>query len=119
MPTERVFEQQTIAKSYPIRYSIWDYQFPTADAIAAVHFDDKYIHIELTDERLLSIPLCWIPPLRDASPEEREKYEISDDRTLLIWDPAISAINEILRLADYLHARPHVKSDYPTSGDSK
>lgn len=114
MPTEHVFEQQTTAKSYPIRYSVWDYKFPTVDAIAAVHFDDKYVHIELTDERLLSIPLCWIPPLRDANPEEREKYEISDDRTLLIWDPAVSNINEILRLSDYLHARPRVNRAYLT-----
>ena len=64
MHTEHVYD--TSAKHYPIRYSVWDYQFPIADTIASVHFDDKYIHIELTDERLLSIPLHWIPPLRDA-----------------------------------------------------
>jgi hypothetical protein len=90
---------------YPIRYSVWDYTFPAGDTIEAVRFDDQYIHIELVDERILSIPLRWIPPLRDASPEEREKYHIGEDRDVIIWDPAESEVNEILRLSDYLTTR--------------
>lgn len=93
------------ARHYPIRYSVRDYTFPTADTIAAVRFDDKYIHIELSDERVLSIPLRWIPPLRDASPHEREKYHISPERDAIIWDPEESEVNEILRLTDYLRVR--------------
>jgi hypothetical protein len=94
------------AKSYPIRYGVSEYTFPTGDTIETVHFDAKYIHIELVDQRILSIPLAWIPPLRDASPEEREKYRISPSRTAIIWDPEESAVNEILRLSDYLVTRP-------------
>lgn len=90
------------ARRYPIRYRIHDYTFPTGDTIETVRFDNEYIHIEFVDERVLSIPLHWIPPLRDASPAAREKYQISDDRTAIIWDPEESEVNEILRLSDYL-----------------
>lgn len=93
-------------RHYPIRYRVHDYTFPTSDTIKAVQFDDTYIHIELSDERLLSIPLRWIPPLRDASPQAREQYKIGEDRDVIIWDPEESEINEILRLADYLAVRP-------------
>lgn len=92
-------------RHYPIRYRVHDYTFPTADTIKAVRFDDTYIHIELSDERLLSIPLHWIPPLRDASPQAREQYRIGEDQDVLIWDPEESDINEILRLSDYLTVR--------------
>jgi hypothetical protein len=92
-------------RHYPIRYSLREYSFPTTDAIKTVRFDDAYIHIELNDERVLSIPLRWIPPLRDASPQAREQYKISEDRDALIWDPEESEVNEILRLSDYLTIR--------------
>jgi len=92
-------------RHYPIRYSLREYSFPTTDTIKTARFDDTYIHIELSDERVLSIPLRWIPPLRDASPQAREQYKISEDRDALIWDPAESEVNEILRLSDYLTVR--------------
>jgi hypothetical protein len=95
-------------RHYPVRYSIRDYTFPTVDTIKGIRFDDTHIHIELTDERMLAIPLRWIPPLRDASPQEREKYKISEDRNAIIWDPEESEVNEILRLSDYLTARPRL-----------
>lgn len=92
-------------RHYPIQYRIRDYTFPVVDLIATVNVDEKYIHIELTDGRLFSIPLHWIPPLRDAPPQERQKFQISQDRDAIIWDPEESIVNEILRLSDYLHAR--------------
>jgi hypothetical protein len=91
--------------SYPIRYKAHEYRFPTDDTIESIRFDDKYLHIEFVDERIFSIPLAWIPPLRDAQPAEREKYQISLDRDAIIWDPEESEVNEILRLRDYLCAR--------------
>jgi len=93
-------------KRYPIRYHAAQYTFPAEDAINSVHFDTSHIHIHLTDGRSVSVPLAWIPPLNDASPAEREKYALSDDRQLIIWDPEVSEINEILRLSDYLQAKP-------------
>ena len=58
--------------------------------------------MELTDGRVLSVPLWWIPTLYHALPEEREKYEINQSRTMLIWDPDTCAINDEMRISDYL-----------------
>jgi hypothetical protein len=52
----------------------------------------------------------WIPTLHNASPEEREKYEISEDRKMIIWDPEKSSINDEVRVDDYLI--PHSKGNH-------
>lgn len=97
-------------RRFPVRYRASQYTFPQEDTIDSVHFDADHMHIRLTDGRSISIPLIWIPPVFDAAPEEREKYTLSDDRQLVIWDPEECAINEILRLSDYLQARPRTHS---------
>lgn len=87
---------------YEVQYPISAYTFPEEARIHQVHFDDEYIHLELTDGRKLSVPLRWMPTVYNAPPEEREKYEISQDRTTIVWDPAKCAINDELRIVDYL-----------------
>ena len=89
-------------KRYKVQYPISAYTFPTETRIHQVRFDDNYIHIELTDERILSIPLWWIPTLYNTSPEEREKYEINHNRDMIIWDPDKCTINEEIAIADYI-----------------
>jgi len=66
-----------------------------------VRFDEEHIHIDLTDGRILSIPLWWIPTVHNASPEDRKKYEINRSRTMILWDPDKSTINDELRLTDF------------------
>lgn len=105
MSISSVSKSTLAGKSYPVRYRASQYTFPREDTIDSVRFDADRIHIHLTDGRTVSIPLAWIPPVFDASPEEREKYTLSDDRQLVIWDPDECTINEILRLSDYLQAR--------------
>jgi hypothetical protein len=78
------------------------YTFPSEARIHQVRFDDKHMHVELTDGRMLSVPLWWIPTLYNAPSEEREKYELNQSRTMMIWDPDKCAINDELRIADYL-----------------
>lgn len=95
-------EEQLQVKRYKVQYPISAYTFPREARIHQVRFDDEYIHIELTDGRVLSLPLWWIPTLYDASPEEREKYEINRNRAMIIWDPDKCAINDEVRIADYL-----------------
>jgi hypothetical protein len=91
-------------KRYKIQYPVSAYTFPREARIHQVQFDDNYIHIELTDGRALAVPLSWIPTVHNASPAEREKYEISRDRTMIVWDPDRCAINDELRLSDYLES---------------
>ncbi len=102
-------EEQFQVKRYKIQYSIADYTFPREARIHRVSFVDERINVELTDGRQLSIPLSWIPTLDNAAPAEREKYLISRDRSMIIWDPDKCAINDELRIADYLGPYP-VKS---------
>ena len=89
-------------KKYTVQYPISTYTFPEDARVHQVRLDDQYIHIELMDERIISVPLWWIPSLYNAEPEEREKYIINQNRTMLIWNPETSEINDELRIMDYL-----------------
>ena len=70
------------------------------------------------DGRSLSIPLWWIPSLHNATPEAREMYTINRSRTMLLWDSDKCAINDELRVMDYLgtapFALPNAPEIYPT-----
>jgi len=109
MTISSVSKPVSVGKRYPVRYRANQYTFPQENVIESAEFDTDHIHIHLTDGRAISIPLDWIPSLLDASPQEREKYVLSDDRQLIIWDPEMSEINEILHLSDYLQTRPRSK----------
>ncbi|MBN2011991.1 DUF2442 domain-containing protein [candidate division KSB1 bacterium] len=89
-------------KRYKIQYPISDYTFPKETHIHIVRFDDTHLHIELTDERILSIPLWWIPTLYNATPAERNKFEINHGRDMILWDPDKCSINEEISIADYI-----------------
>src|SRR5689334_23024809 len=89
-------------KRYKIQHSIDEYTFPKEAYIHDVTLDEKYVHVELTDERVISIPLMWIPTLYNASDEDRKKFEISQDRRMIIWDPEKSGINDEINILDYL-----------------
>ena len=95
-------EEQSGVKRYKIQYPISAYTFPNEAYIHQVRFNDEYVQVELTDGRLVSVPLWWIPTLYNAPPEEREKYEVNQSRTMIIWDPDNCAINDELRISDYL-----------------
>jgi hypothetical protein len=102
MSAERANEQVTW---YKVRYPASAYTFPRESLIHDVRFDVDTIHIELTDGRVLSIPLWWVPSIHNASMEERKKYEISRDRRMIIWDPNRCEINDEMRIDDTLTAR--------------
>jgi hypothetical protein len=89
-------------KRYQIQYPASAYVYPTDARIHDVRFDDEHINLGLMDGRSLSIPLWWIPSLHNASPKDREMYTINRSRTMLLWDPDKCAINDELRVTDYL-----------------
>ncbi|MBC7225624.1 MAG: DUF2442 domain-containing protein [Thermoflexales bacterium] len=95
-------EEQVQVKKYEVQYPVSAYTFPREARIHQVWFDEEYMHIALTDGRRLSVPLWWIPTLYNADPAEREKFEISRDRTMIIWDPEKCAINEEISIFDFL-----------------
>lgn len=104
MPTKEKQDERT-EKWYDIAYPASAYTFPQEALLHRVRFDKEYMHLELTDGRVLSVPLWWIPTLHNAAPEEREKYEISQDRKMVIWDPDKCSINDEVRVDDYLPIR--------------
>lgn len=95
-------EEQFEVRRYNVQYPISAYTFPREARIHQARFDNDYLHIELTDGRVLSTPLWWIPTLYNAPAEEREKFRLDQSRTMLIWDPDTCAINDEVRIADYL-----------------
>jgi hypothetical protein len=91
-----------LATWYDIAYPATAYTFPHEALIHNVIVSDDYLQFELTDGRLLSVPLWWIPSVNNAAPEERRKFTISRDRKLVIWDPDECAINDEVRIDDFL-----------------
>jgi hypothetical protein len=65
----------------------------------AVRFDDHKMWVDLSDGRVLGVPLAWFPHLLDASPDARERVEIS--RIGLHWEE----LNEDISIAGLLAGR--------------
>ncbi|WP_053140988.1 DUF2442 domain-containing protein [Erwinia billingiae] len=42
-----------------------------------VRFDDRIMWVELSDERIIGVPLAWFPRLCNASAEQLKDYELS------------------------------------------
>jgi len=43
------------------------------------------MEVYLTDGRIISVPLIWFPLLHEATPEQREQYEIGGGGISLHW----------------------------------
>ena len=52
----------------------------------AVHFDDRYLHVELADGRVISTPMAWYKPLQDASIQELKNYRFICKDTGIEWE---------------------------------
>ena len=62
----------------------------------SVRFDDNNMWVDLSDGRVLAVPLAWFPRLLHATSEQRERVEISQKG--LHWD----ALNEDISIAGLL-----------------
>ena len=58
---------------------------PTTALAKSVSFDDAMMHVTLQDGRVLLVPIAWFPLLRDATPQQRTKYEIGGGGVSLHW----------------------------------
>jgi hypothetical protein len=56
------------------------------------------MHILLTDGRIISIPLIWFPLLHEATPAQREQYEIGGGGISIYWPE----IDEDLSVAGFM-----------------
>lgn len=58
---------------------------PVSALAKSVEFDDEMMHVAFTDGRVLGVPLVWFPALREATPEQRARYEIGGGGVSLHW----------------------------------
>lgn len=49
---------------------------PSADFARDVHVTNDRLVVELTDGRVISVPVDWYPRLAHGHPEERAKFEL-------------------------------------------
>ena len=74
---------------------------PTA---VEVEVSDTLLRIVLTDGRELAAPLAWFPRLRDATPEQRRRWELIGRGHGIHWPD----VDEDVSFVSYLgaHRRP-------------
>ncbi|HEY4697902.1 MAG TPA: DUF2442 domain-containing protein [Gallionella sp.] len=68
-----------------------------------VSFDANTMWVDLADGRKLGVPLAYFPRLLNATPTQREHYEISGGGSGLHWDEInedISVENLLLGIGD-------------------
>ena len=58
---------------------------PTTALAQNLKFSDDMMHVSLTDGRIISVPIIWFPLLQEATPEQREQYEIGGGGISLHW----------------------------------
>lgn len=51
----------------------------------AVRFDDRYLHVELEDGRVISTPMEWYPELQKATLRQLAQYSFICRNTGIEW----------------------------------
>ncbi|MBS4068172.1 MAG: DUF2442 domain-containing protein [Sulfurimonas sp.] len=51
----------------------------------AVHFDERYLHVELKDGRIISTPMSWYPELQRATLTQLTQYRFICRGTGIEW----------------------------------
>ena len=59
---------------------------PKTALAKSVKFVNDMMEVTLTDGRIISVPVIWFPLLHEATPEQREKYEIGGGGVSLHWE---------------------------------
>jgi len=57
----------------------------------AVRFDDSSMWVDLSDGRVIAVPVAWFPRLMNATPEQRAQVEFSSRG--LHWESIDEAIS--------------------------
>ncbi len=58
---------------------------PTTALAKSVQFADEMMQVFLSDGRIISVPIIWFPLLHEATPEQRDQYEIGGGGVSLHW----------------------------------
>ena len=58
---------------------------PTTALAQSVEFRGEMMEVSLTDGRIISVPVIWLPLLHEATPKQRERYEIGGGGVSIHW----------------------------------
>ena len=56
------------------------------ERVKNVYFTDEMISVDLMDGRTITVPLVWYPKLFNATPEQREKWEVCGGGYGIHWE---------------------------------
>lgn len=51
-----------------------------------VHFDEEYLHVKLEDNRIISTPMEWYEPLKNATISQLKDYKLICLDTGIEWE---------------------------------
>jgi hypothetical protein len=76
------------------------------ERVAGVSFDADRLIVDLMDGRTIAVPLAWYPRLLEASPDQRDKWEISGGGYGIHWPD----IDEDLSVEGLLRGAPAARA---------
>jgi len=75
-----------------------------------VEVTDDELRLSLADGRRISVPLVWYPRLLNASPAQRQRWELLGDGQGVHWPD----VDEDLSVAGVLSGTPSLESGSPS-----
>lgn len=72
------------------------------ERVKNVSFTEESVSVDLMDGRTITVPLVWYPKLFNATPEQREKWEVCGGGYGIHWE----AIDEDLSTEGMLRGAP-------------
>jgi hypothetical protein len=77
-----------------------------ASAATRVQVNEDALSVELSDGRVITVPLAWYPRLVHGTPEEREKWRLSGGGHGIHW----SELDEDISIENLLAGKPSGES---------
>jgi len=71
--------------------------FVALPTVSSVQFADELVTFVLSDKRMITLPVCWIPKLDSASPVQRRNYTVRGH--FVFWDE----LDEIIGVKNLLN----------------
>ncbi len=72
------------------------------ERVKDVHFTEDTISVDLMDGRTITVPLVWYPRLLNATPAQRQQWEVCGGGYGMHWE----ALDEDLSTAGLLRGAP-------------
>jgi hypothetical protein len=82
-----------------------------SNSAKSLRFDESSLWVALADGRVPGLPLAWFPRLLNATPAQRERYEIGGGGQGLHWDE----LDEDISVAGLLAGRGDRMRALPTA----